>query len=188
MTNSITQLINAWDGGKNHDLDEDVLNHVSAELRKICHLKLRNPLEAGKHHLQTTELFHELYIKMSKGTVPIFESRTHFYRFAAHLLRRILVDLSRNYNAQKRGLDVMVSGIQIDELSDHSISYEDLDEALSQLGKHDARQEETIELQYFVGMTISEISEILETSPATVKRDLQKSKLWLRKFLKDGAI
>ena len=46
-----------------------------------------------------------------------------------------------------------------------------LDDALTALGKVNARQALIVELSFFGGLTISEIAEVLQFSRATVLRD-----------------
>jgi RNA polymerase sigma factor (sigma-70 family) len=59
----------------------------------------------------------------------------------------------------------------------------DLDEALARLAQQDARKARVIELTYFGGMNSDEVAAALELSTATVNRDLQMGRAWLRKEL-----
>ena len=54
-----------------------------------------------------------------------------------------------------------------------------LDEALDALAELDARQAKVIELRFFTGLSISEASEALGISTATVQRDWVTAKAWL---------
>jgi DNA-directed RNA polymerase specialized sigma24 family protein len=42
-------------------------------------------------------------------------------------------------------------------------------------------------MRYFAGLSVEEIAKVLETSPATVKRDWQKARAFLYKALKAEA-
>ena len=53
--------------------------------------------------------------------------------------------------------------------------------ALSTLAELDPRQAEVVEMRFFAGLTVEEIAEVLEISPATVKREWATAKLWLRR-------
>lgn len=44
----------------------------------------------------------------------------------------------------------------------------------------DEQQTRVVELKYFSGLSIEETAEALGISPATVKRDWQMAKAWLR--------
>src|SRR3979411_1316338 len=56
-----------------------------------------------------------------------------------------------------------------------------LHDALSKLAVLDPRQSEIVEMRFFAGLTVEEIAEVLDISPATVKRDWSTAKLWLRR-------
>ena len=48
-----------------------------------------------------------------------------------------------------------------------------LDEALNQLAALDERKVHVVEMKFFGGLTVEEITEVLKISLATVKRDWQ---------------
>ena len=56
--------------------------------------------------------------------------------------------------------------------------------ALSDLAELDKRQAEIVEMRFFAGLTVEEIAEVLEVSPATVKRDWATAKMWLRRQMR----
>ena len=61
-----------------------------------------------------------------------------------------------------------------------------LDDALSRLSALDARQGRVVELRFFAGLDIQETAEVLDVSPATVKRDWVIAKAWLYRALQLG--
>jgi RNA polymerase sigma factor (sigma-70 family) len=58
-----------------------------------------------------------------------------------------------------------------------------LDAALERLAALDAQQAKIVELRYFGGMTVEEVAESLDISPATVKRHWTVARAWLHKEL-----
>jgi len=56
-----------------------------------------------------------------------------------------------------------------------------LDEALTELAKHDERKARIVELRFFAGMSIDETSELLGVSPGTVMKDWTLAKAWLQR-------
>lgn len=54
-----------------------------------------------------------------------------------------------------------------------------LDEALNSLFEIDARKARVVELRYFGGLSVEEISDVIGISPETVKRDWKMAKAWL---------
>ena len=61
-----------------------------------------------------------------------------------------------------------------------------LNQALERLAVLDARQAQVVELRYFAGMSVEEVADVLEISPATVKREWATAKLWLAHALTTG--
>src|SRR5579862_4295298 len=96
----VTHLLRAWARGSRPALDE-LTPLVYAELRRLAASYLRR--EQPGHTLQPTALVHEAYLRLVDASLPDFQSRTHFYGVAAHLMRQILVDHAREQNAMKRG-------------------------------------------------------------------------------------
>ena len=66
----------------------------------------------------------------------------------------------------------------------HAIEFEQvLNLSLSELEKLDPRQGRIVELRFFGGLTVEEISSLLDISPATVKREWVSAKRFLQKKL-----
>jgi RNA polymerase sigma factor (TIGR02999 family) len=62
-----------------------------------------------------------------------------------------------------------------------------LDDALKALAVADPQQSRIVELRYFAGLTIEETADVLEISPATVKREWTTAKAFLkREMLRKG--
>ena len=58
-----------------------------------------------------------------------------------------------------------------------------LDDALIELAAFDVRKRQIVELRFFGGLSIEEVAEVTSASPATVKRELQAAKLWLKRMM-----
>jgi len=58
-----------------------------------------------------------------------------------------------------------------------------LDEALTHLAAMDPQLSRLVELRFFGGLTMEEISEVLGVSSRTVKREWRTAKAWLRREL-----
>ena len=104
------------------------------------------------------------------------------------MMRRILINHAKDRNAKKRqgyatkvSLDDAVSFFEKRELDLMA-----LDEALNGLATLDPQQTQIVELRFFGGLTIEEVSEVLGISPATTKREWDSAKLWLRRQLNSG--
>lgn len=180
----ITQILHELRGGKSDTLNR-LLPHVYDELRRLADSYLRK--ERSNHTLQPTALVHEAYLRLIGQKEIEWQNRAHFFGVSARLMREILIEYARAKNRQKRGgehqtritLDDAVSFAHKNELDVVAV-----DEALTKLEKLDERQARIVEMKFFAGMTIEEIGEVLEISPATVKREWSSAKLFLRRMLK----
>ena len=56
-----------------------------------------------------------------------------------------------------------------------------LDDALQALARIDERQSRVVELRFFAGLSLNEISEVLAIAPATVQRDWTAARAWLHR-------
>ena len=164
------------------ELDE-LMPVVYDELRRVAQKYLSH--ERSNHTLQTTALVHEAYLRLIDQKAVDWENRAQFFGIAARMMRRILINHANDRQAQKRqgyatkiSLDDAVNFFEKAEL-DLTV----LDEALNELAQLDAKQAELVELRFFGGLTIEEVSEVLEISPSTTKREWDSAKLWLRRRL-----
>jgi RNA polymerase sigma factor (TIGR02999 family) len=183
----VTELLVKWRGGDPEAL-QALLPLVYKELRDIAHRQLRR--ERSGHTLQSTALVHEAYLRLMDQGAPDTESRAHFVAVAARLMRQILIDYARSRGAQKRGakllVDVDVKDEPATQMQQKETDVVALDEALQELSQRDEQQAQIVELRYFGGLTIEEVSEVLKISPATVKRDWSMAKAWLTRELRRG--
>ncbi len=58
-----------------------------------------------------------------------------------------------------------------------------LDDALNGLARLDPQQSQIVELRFFGGLSIEETAELLELSPATIKRHWATARVWLHREL-----
>jgi len=176
--NEITKLLHGWQGGDRAALDA-LVPVVYKELRRLAHYELRK--ERPDHTLQSTALVHEAYFRLVGQDLPQWESRTHFFAIAAQLMRQILVDYARRRRASKRGsgacmltLDdamILPQGKDVDVVA--------IDDALNALAEVDPRQSRVVELRFFAGLSLEEISEVMGIATATVQRDWTAARAWL---------
>ena len=178
--NEVTQLLQGWRGGDRKALDA-LLPLVYKELRRLAHWQLRN--ERPDHTLHSAALVHEAYLRLVGLNPPQWESRTHFFAIAAQLMRQILVDYARRHRAAKRGGSVCKLTVEEAAMSSRvkDVDVVALDDALQALARIDERQSRVVELRFFGGLSLGEISEALEIGPATVQRDWTAARAWLHR-------
>ncbi|HKC72187.1 MAG TPA: sigma-70 family RNA polymerase sigma factor [Terriglobales bacterium] len=176
----VTQLLQGWRNGDQKARDA-LLPLVYKELRRVAHFQLRN--ERADHTLQSTALVHEAYLRLTGVSPPKWEGRTHFFAIAAQLMRQILVDYARRHAAAKRGGSVCRVSLQgaVTKSGRAEVDVIALDDALQGLARIDTRQSRVVELRFFGGLSLEEISQALEIAPATVQRDWTAARAWLHR-------
>lgn len=167
----------------NRDALDEFVPRLYQELRGMAHRQLLG--ERADHTLNTTALVHEAYLKLARLDRLEWKNRAHFCAEAARAMRRILVDYAVRRGARKRGGDrVKVEMEESFAITDAEAGQLlSLHRALQELESHHPRHARVVECRFFAGMTIPEIGEALDISPATVKRDWQMARAWLNREL-----
>ena len=182
----VTGLLLQWRDGKSEALAH-LLPVVYAELRRAARQRLRG--ERAGQSLQTTELVHEVYLRLVDLDRMTLKNRAHFFALASRLMRQVLVDDARRRYADKRGGDVTM--VSLGEASPVTppvaIDILALDEALGALETLDSRLCRVVELKFFGGLTIEETATALEVSAATVERDWAAARAWLNHRMSTSA-
>ena len=181
-THDVTKLLVAWSDGDQAALEE-LMPLVQQELRRLArrYMVRENP----GHTLQPTALVNEAYLRLIDQRQVHWQNRAHFFGVSAQLMRRILVDMARARQQQKRGGGARQ--IEFDEtLLEAKTPGQDLvalDDALHSLAAMDERKSRVVELRFFGGLTVEETAEVLHISPETVMRDWKTAKVWLQREL-----
>lgn len=178
----ITVLLVAWSNGDQSALDQ-LLPLVERELHRLAHSYMRR--ENPDHTLQTTALVNEAYLKLIDQERTRWQNRAHFYGIAARIMRRILLNYARDQNRLKRGGGAIqvslseVAGVSLRRTDDLLL----LNEALDRLTELDSRKAQVVEMRYFGGLSIEEVSEVLGVSEITVTRDWKFAQAWLFRYI-----
>ncbi len=178
--NEVTELLLAWGRGDASAL-ERLMPLVYDELRRLAHRYMGG--ERENHVLQTTALVNEAYLRLIDSSRVQWQNRAHFFAVSSQLMRRVLVDIARARDREKRGggriqvsLDESVVGA--DERRADLIA---LDDALTALSATDERASRVVEMRFFGGLENDEVAEALGLSVETVKRDWRWARAWLLK-------
>ena len=183
-TVDVTDLLRAWRAG-GEEASEELLAKIYGALKRIAASQLRR--ERAAHTLQTTALVNEAFFRLLDQQRVDWRDRAHFFGLAATMMRRVLVDHARARNADKRRLPDSYESLSITSAHMPDVELLDLDRALTTLAASYPRQAKVVEMRYFADLEIEEIAEVLEVSPATVKRDWQFARVWLKAELGGGA-
>ena len=184
----VTRLLQEWRDGR-RDALERLMPLVYDELHLIA--SRHNAREWRGGALQTTALVNEAFLKLVGQRSVDWRSRAHFFAIAATLMRRILVDPARRERRTKHGGNAVA--VPLDDAvapapaSLDAIDTMALDAALRKLEAVDPAQARIVELRFFGGLTVEETAGVLDTSPATVKREWTLAKGWLYRELTSGS-
>jgi RNA polymerase sigma factor (TIGR02999 family) len=185
-TDAITDWLLRWSQSDKQGLDQ-MLPVVYQELHRLATRYLER--EATGHTLQPTALVHEAYLRLVDQRRVDWRNRAQFLGVAANMMRRILVNHARDRTALKRG-----GGAQQVSLSlvgslpgGPEVELIALEDALERLAQLDQRKSRVVELKFFGGLTIEEIAEVLEISPATVEREWAFARAWLYEAIEGQA-
>lgn len=154
-----------------------------ADLRRRAHAELAN--HSG-NTLSTTALVHEAYLKLFDKELKI-ESRAHFFRLAARVMRQVLIDHVRTRDRIKRGSEFAITSLDdADSAGPDQFPLIALDRALNELTEYDVALAELTELHVFAGLEFAEIAQMLNSSERSIYRDWRMARVFLRKAMAAG--
>jgi RNA polymerase sigma factor (TIGR02999 family) len=173
---NFTQLLTEWRSGHPQAL-ERLTPLVYDELRRLARNYMR--AERGSHTLQATAVVHEAFLRLIQANIAL-QDRGHFFALASRLMRRVLVDHAKSRSRLKRSGGGMGAPDQTgDVLPPMDFDVVALDDALEGLQQMEPRLAQVIELHYFGGLTYDQIAVAVDTSAATVHRDIRLARAWL---------
>jgi RNA polymerase sigma factor (TIGR02999 family) len=167
---------------------------VYDELRAVAHARMRG--ERSGQSLQSTELVHEAYLRLQKGSGAAWPSRGEFFAAAAVAMRRILIERARAKGRVKRGgdsegraaarvaLDLEEVAALADDQDPEAILV--LDRTIDRLAERDERAAQVVRLRFYGGLDVEETAEALGLSSRTVLRDWSFARAWLYGELSGG--
>ena len=178
----ITQLLLRWSDGDRSALDE-LMPLVYDELRRLANRHLIR--EGQGNSLQSTAIVHEAYLRLISQQNLSWQNRAQFFGLASKLIRNILVDHARAHQASKRGGgQYKLSLSEIDRFNtDQDVDLVALNDAMSELAVQYPQHSEVVELRFFGGLTIEETAEVMGLSHATIERNWNFARAWLRRQL-----
>ncbi len=130
--------------------------------------------------VNTTELVHELYLKL--GDQLSFGAPEQFFAYAARAIRHILVDRARHRLSFKAGGDLQAVALTDPAVAAVAIEPELallLDRALDELAAANPRAAQVVELHYFAGLGLEQVAQLLGVVRRTVDRDWRQARAYL---------
>jgi RNA polymerase sigma factor (TIGR02999 family) len=133
--------------------------------------------------LDTTELVHELYLRMGDRHALQFREPAQFFAYAARAMRHLLINRARDRLRLRAGgqwkrvtLDDGNLKLAIDT-AEQALA---LDASLDALERADARAAKVVELRYFAGLSLEQVAATLGLTRRTIDRDWRFARAFIR--------
>ncbi|MBL8212049.1 MAG: RNA polymerase subunit sigma-70 [Bryobacterales bacterium] len=171
----ITQYLQRLREG-DRSAEEPLAEAVYSRMRELSRAVMGT--RAAGASLQPTALANEVLLELIRLRSVDWQDRAHFFRMAARMLRRRLIDHIRRANRRPPQ-----SGEAVDDLllpsEDRFPEILAVHEGLDELALIDPSLAELIEMIYFGGVTVSAAAELRGVSEKTIDRHLDLGRRWL---------
>lgn len=161
--------------------DELFTEHYN-KLRKYARARLQR-LPPGQT-MQSTEIVHEVYIKLCKKQNMNWKTSGHFFWLAAYAVRDVIAERVRKKMSARRGGKLQRSDISVSLLeSRQPLNMKELlalFHALDTLERADPGLAKLVDLHCFAGCTFEEIARLQSVSSKTVQRRWRVARAWLQ--------
>jgi RNA polymerase sigma factor (TIGR02999 family) len=179
----VTSLLQMWSEG-DETAFEEVMPLVYDELHRMALRYLAG--ERSDVSLQATGLVNEVCLRLLGWDQGRWQNRRHFFGVSAQMMRRVLVDIARRRNAERRGgpgaIRVPLDNIDV-PAPQPDIDLVAVDRALEKLAAEDWRKAQIVELRFFGGLSMAEAAEALGVSLRTAHTDWAFARAWLYREL-----
>lgn len=178
------ELVKCLQDWRNGDLQsrDKLFDALYGELKIVAAGIVRRE---GRVSLSSEDLLNEASARLVTVENVDWQDKAHFMALAARTMRRVLIDYFRKKDSDKRQhhkvtlmTGVMGAGSQAFELAS-------LEQALIRLQAIDRTRAEIVEMRFFGGLSIEDISAVTGLSASTVKRNWRSSKAWLLQAIEE---
>lgn len=131
--------------------------------------------------LGTTALLHEGFLRLWGVDGRALADQGHFLALAARAMRNVVVDYVRARTATKRGGGDAAASLDERIAAEHA-SHDEVLEITQLLERLDAvspRMAQALTWRFLGGLDENEIAELQQVTPRTVRRDLQRARVWV---------
>jgi RNA polymerase sigma-70 factor (ECF subfamily) len=182
-TGDITSVLRIWSDGDERAF-ERLIPLVYDELHRMALRYLAG--ERSDVSLQATGLVNEVCLRLLGWDQVRWQNRGHFFGVSAQMMRRVLVDIARRRQAERRGGAAAVH-VPLDRIdvacNEPDAEVVAVDDALERLAAHDPRKARVVELRFFGGLSMEETAQVLGVSPRTAQNDWAFARAWLYREL-----
>ncbi len=166
-------LVALWRRG-----DEEARNTLIEQLHGWLE-RTASEILRGEGHVTLTigDLVNEAVVRLIGIDGLELQDRAHVKALSARLMRRILIDHARAKQANKRAHRRVTLVTNIAERPREDLLQ--LSHALQRLSAIDTEKAYIVEMRYFGGMTVADVSIVTGLSEPTVKRRWNAARAWL---------
>jgi RNA polymerase sigma-70 factor, ECF subfamily len=179
----VTEVLHVWADGDERAF-ERLIPLVYDELHRMALRYLAG--ERSTVSMQATALVNEICLRLLGWDQVRWQNRGHFFGVSAQMMRRVLVDIARRRNAERRGGTSAIH-VPLDDIDvparERDADLVAVDDALRTLAEHDPRRARVVELKFFGGLSMEEIAQTLDVSLRTVHNDWAFARAWLYRSL-----
>ena len=182
----VTELLRAANGGDRAAADR-LFSLMYDELKSLARSNLRRT--GGDSGLDTTVLVHETFLKLIQSGACTPADRLAFYSYMGKVMRSVVLDAVRESRALKRGGDQVFVALTTGVAEQSSLDGAQvlaLDDALNSLTSLAPELKDLVELRYFAGLTVAEVSDLSGKPVRSVERDWEKARLLLRQLIEEA--
>lgn len=131
---------------------------------------------------QTNELVNEAFVRLQSGSRDEWDSRMHFVKYSARVMRSVVVDDLRGSTAGAE-VEELTSGAELEvpsHVGEDFVDLEALDLAMKQLAIDHPLMAKAIEMRFSQGHEMQDIAETLAMPKRTLERRWQAARTWLQ--------
>lgn len=183
----VTILLQAWSAGDPGAV-EQLVPLLYSDLKQIARHCMTH--ERKDHTLQPTALVNEAFLRLFKAQGIELRDRAHFFALSARMMRRILISYAVARQCGKRSgvaRTIPINDAMIGSPAENMAILE-LNHALDELARFDARKAQMVELHFFGGLSFEETAAVLKISERTIRREWVFVKSWLAKEMRPKEI
>jgi len=177
---TISALVAAADQGDRAAADA-LFSTLYAELHRLARWELARL--GGGMSLGVTTLLHTAYLEMAPRGGSRFPDQPRFMKYAARVMRGLIVEHARSRQALKRGGGFQITALTTD-VADGAVDEAELtriSDALDELAAIDAPLAEVVDLRFFCGFSFAEIAAMRGVSVRTVQRQWESARVYLHR-------
>ena len=183
MESRISALIATAEQG-DRSAAEELFAALYSELHRLARIELAR--RGAALSLGATTLLHEAYLDIAGRSGPSFPDRARFMKYAARVMRGLIIDHARSRRAAKRGGQFELTSLdaEVAESVPDAQELAQISEVLDALAETDSALAELVDLKFFCGFSFAEIAAMRGASERTVQRHWEQARIYLHRSIR----